>query len=535
MPNLTIPDLIGRNRSHGGNGGGWSQRGDGRRRQFAGPGGSPYFAYPWFPPDEVVELSPGVPVQIVRRPRTHTLLSGAGIGREDRELADLGAVIAPGSSGITLQLALDANRRLCASICIDGECYQGSVDLSGVLEGIASGIAQYHASLHEAAPSTSGVASSPAAIEDTANAANVAVEAAGDLLVGALIDQHCTTLSAGLWHSLTHAVYGVHHAVAKTVQQFKGPITVAASAVATVYGGPAAGAAAAKFTGPLIDGVANDFRSQKDTKVVIDAAHEAAKTDPRIAKALADAHKAVADTAAAYHITATAADAAAGDPVAAQKVADLDRAASNGDLAAQQAMSVITQAFAAAASNRGGAQTTTRAAGLLPFAFGAAAGAGGYAWWRRRQAHRAERAAAAAERAAAAAERAAVAVPLGTAPDRGSLGDLAASSPATAAAGELIGAAITTLRRAAQAAVQSAHERQGATALAYVKDGHGAQVLPFPTLDDADDWFGALDPRRYLYAAYFDAADPTWPSPINEALGGPAAAAAHSHVAQGQQ
>ena len=27
-------------------------------------------------------------------------------------------------------------------------------------------------------------------------------------------------------------------------------------------------------------------------------------------------------------------------------------------------------------------------------------------------------------------------------------------------------------------------------------------VVPFPSLDDADDWFGALDPRHYLYAAY---------------------------------
>ena len=42
----------------------------------------------------------------------------------------------------------------------------------------------------------------------------------------------------------------------------------------------------------------------------------------KVAKALADAHMAVADTAAAYHLTATAADAAAGDPAAARKVAD---------------------------------------------------------------------------------------------------------------------------------------------------------------------------------------------------------------------
>ena len=78
----------------------------------------------------------------------------------------------------------------------------------------------------------------------------------------------------------------------------------------------------------------------------------------------------------------------------------------------------------------------------------------------------------------------------------------------------------------------SAHRKHGATALGYVQDAHISTVVPFQSLDDADDWFGALDPRQYLYAAYFDASDPTWPSPINEQLGGPAAASAHAHVSE---
>lgn len=503
--NLNIPNLVGR-------------RWGGRARGFSGPGGYGFYGVPWFATEEVVELSPGVPVRITTRPRAVTVLSGLGTGRPDRELADLGALIAPGSTGLTVKTCLGPDRQLHVSICIDGECYEGSVDLSEVLERIASGIASHHASLHMAPPHH--VADDPDALEDTANAANAAVEAAGDLVVGALIDQHSTTLSAGWWHSLTHAVYDVHHAVAKTVQKFKVPITIAATAVATYYGGPAGGQAAAKFTGPIIDAVANDFKTSKDAKAVVDAAHAAAQSDPRIAKALADAHKAVADTAAAYHLTSTAADAASGDPSAARKLIDLDRAAASGDTAAQRAMSVITQAFSATDDGGGDAPTTTGATPVVPFALGVAAGIGGAAAWRRYHAWKAQRAAAAIQDPATAPPP--EAPPPAAAP---------AASPA-ASSGELIGAAITTLRRAAKAAVVSAHRKHGATALGYVRDAHIATVVPFPSLDDADDWFGALDPRDYLYAAYFDATDPTWPSPINEQLGRLAAASAHAHVSE---
>ena len=495
--NLNIPNLVGR-------------RWGGRARGFRGPAGYGFYGVPWFPTEEVVELSPGVPVRITTHPRAVTVLSGLDTGRPDRELADLGALIAPGSTGLTVKTCLGPDHQLHISICIDGECYEGSVDLSEVLERIASGIA----SLHAAPPHH--IADDPEAVEDTANAASAAVEAAGDLVVGALIDQHSTTLSAGWWHSLTHAVYDVHHAVAQTVQKFKAPITIAATAVATAYGGPAAGAAASKFTGPIIDAVADDFKTRKDAKAVIDAAHAAAQSDPRMAKALADAHKAVADTAAAYHLTSTAADAASGDPSAARKLVDLDRAASSGDTAAQRAMSVITQAFSAAGDGGDDAPTTTGATPVVPFALGVAAGIGGAAAWRRYHAWKAKRAAAAIHDPATA--------PPPEAPPP-------AAAPA-ANSGELIGAAITKLRRAAKAAVVSAHQQQGATALGYIQDAHGSTVMPFPSLDDADDWFGALDPRHYLYAAYFDASDPTWPSPINEQLGGPAAASAHAHVSE---
>src|SRR6185295_4010036 len=92
---------------------------------------------------------------------------------------------------------------------------------------------------------------------------------------------------------------------------------------------------------------------------------------------------------------ATAADAADGNPDAAQKLTDLDQAASSGDASAQRAMSVITQAFSTAADNAdGGPPTTSGGLPWVPFTLGAAAGIGGYAWWRHYHARKAKRAAA---------------------------------------------------------------------------------------------------------------------------------------------
>ena len=53
----------------------------------------------------------------------------------------------------------------------------------------------------------------------------------------------------------------------------------------------------------------------------------------------------------------------------------------------------------------------------------------------------------------------------------------------------------------------------------YVLDGNGWNVLPFNSADEADDWYGRLAPNAFVYAAYFDRSDPTFPAPLNEKLG----------------
>ena len=48
-----------------------------------------------------------------------------------------------------------------------------------------------------------------------------------------------------------------------------------------------------------------------------------------------------------------------------------------------------------------------------------------------------------------------------------------------------------------------------------------ASTSPFSSSDDADDWFAyeVRDPHAFVYAAYYDKGDVTFPGPLNEAVG----------------
>ena len=79
----------------------------------------------------------------------------------------------------------------------------------------------------------------------------------------------------------------------------------------------------------------------------------------------------------------------------------------------------------------------------------------------------------------------------------------------------IVGAAANELRdKAIAAARKSRYAVSG-----YVLDGNGWNVLPFNSADEADDWYGRLAPNAFVYAAYFDRSDPTFPAPLNEKLG----------------
>jgi hypothetical protein len=117
------------------------------------------------------------------------------------------------------------------------------------------------------------------------------------------------------------------------------------------------------FTGPIIDDLTvdkNNPGASAQAREAVAQAHEAAKSNPEMARALQAAHEAVADTAVAYHLADTAGKAASGDQTSASKIAELERAAQSGDPAAAQAMQVIAETLQAL-PRRGGEDRTVSA------------------------------------------------------------------------------------------------------------------------------------------------------------------------------
>lgn len=90
---------------------------------------------------------------------------------------------------------------------------------------------------------------------------------------------------------------------------------------------------------------------------------------------------------------------------------------------------------------------------------------------------------------------------------------------------DIVGAAIDVFRKQAQAAAEVAP----GPVVGLRRDARGQwQIKQFRSSDDADDWFGHAthEPTHFTYAAYFDKHDPTFPEPLNEAIGGARAASA---------
>src|SRR6185295_4919562 len=108
-----------------------------------------------------------------------------------------------------------------------------------------------------------------------------AVAEARQTMIRSLIGQHVQTVSEGWWGSVKKSVKGAGRTIKKTIHKYKGPIAMAAGAAATAAGGPAAGMVAAK----MVDAAAGDKSAAK----AHEEAKQAAKSDPKLAKALGSA------------------------------------------------------------------------------------------------------------------------------------------------------------------------------------------------------------------------------------------------------
>lgn len=102
----------------------------------------------------------------------------------------------------------------------------------------------------------------------------------------------------------------------------------------------------------------------------------------------------------------------------------------------------------------------------------------------------------------------------------------------------LIGAAIENLKKEARDAVSIARNSQFAPAFLAIKSGEAqVRVIPAISLDEAITQLDRLPRETFLYAAAYDATDPTFPTPSGEAFGAPiqrdarvVSGAAASHV-----
>lgn len=484
--------------SHGGFHGG----GGGRGRFFGFGGGGGYdggYPYPYYP------IVPIVPMVITTEDDGSDDDSGTSIGyargsrffKRPGGLVDAAKVIIPAPTSVQLTTALEG-MNLTITACVDGKCYRGVADLSGILAEIEPRLIerarQLHQQFHEQSDTAYPRRHSPLIgrggggggsrggqgritpdMRDFADAQDDAigdvqerVNACGEALVGAMLAQHHAEICAGWWHSLTHGVSdavkkvgrgvssaagSVGNAAQATLKTLGPVIAVAAGAAATAMVGPEAGPLAASLTNSLVNAASGSGSIADVAQSTIAAATQAAQSDPQIAQALAAAHQAVAQTTAAAHVAQTLKAAASGSPAAKQQVLELTTAAAQGDPAAQ---GVVNAAQDLTASVSDASAAAANIANM-----------------------------------------------------NGDNGDDATVSGASLASG----------------ASQLAAGIPGRVVGVVQHDDGNWSAQAFASSDAADDWFGQWlgMPHAFRYVAYFDKGDSTWPGPLNEQIGHAAA------------
>ncbi len=237
----------------------------------------------------------------------------------------------PDGSECRIQLTPD----LVLHVCVDTPWGPrvAQVDLSPAMVELARVIKAMH-----------GSSRSPAAIQDMATHADRVVQTAGIAIAGDMRQ----VWTGGLWDSIKSVyrtasapVTFVNKNVAKVLQHLEPAVTIAATAVATAYGGPAAGAAASRMVGPILDSSA---KTGGDPTRLFEQVKEKSGYHPTVVKAVDNAQRALTHTAIAYHAAQTADDAARGEPDAVDQLAQVEQAAAAGDQTAIYVLKILAEA-----------------------------------------------------------------------------------------------------------------------------------------------------------------------------------------------
>lgn len=167
--------------------------------------------------------------------------------------------------------------------------------------------------------------------------------------------------------------------IGATLKTMAPQIASAAAGAAGAAGGPAA----AQLASSLVNAAAGTGSLQQTANLALNVAQQAASSDPQAAAALDAAHKAVAQTTAAYHVAKTLAAAGNGDSNAVSQVKEMTDAAAQGDPDAKTALDAAKAITDVAADNTGAVVADAADAvtsGALPWLLGlgalGAAGAG---------------------------------------------------------------------------------------------------------------------------------------------------------------
>lgn len=253
-------------------------------------------------------------------------------------LAEVAPHVAPATGPIAVKKIFDEQQILHVEICVDGKCYRTSMNLGPAISMVMEKLAQWHKDQHLHAAR----GPQPPVTTDVVGAVDGAIAAAGDAMADTLICHHVNVMTGGFFDDVGSAIGG-------TLRELAPVISTVATGVASYYGGPEAGAAAAKLAPVVTDLQANlldpkgDPRRRAVAQQSLQYVNRVAQTNPRAAQALAAAHQAVRDTVIAYHVKGTVEKAVAGDPVARQDVNVVVQAADRGDPAAKSTYEVIAQ------------------------------------------------------------------------------------------------------------------------------------------------------------------------------------------------
>jgi len=167
-----------------------------------------------------------------------------------------------------------------------------------------------------------------------------------------VMNMHPYVIVGSFWDDVGNAVLTITGT--KLTNQFihdnhlEGVVGLAGQAVATFYGGPAAGAAAGALAPSIMSLGVEDKKKAKSAQANVQGVKAVARqAGPQMAQAVDLAHGALQHTATAYHVAQIVKDAKAGNPQAQQSIANLQAAAASGDPQSKRALDAASMLDAA--------------------------------------------------------------------------------------------------------------------------------------------------------------------------------------------